>query len=199
MRAVLDFDPERRTNARAIADLARLGILRVDDYVLDLTVGPERGFWKEWEPKQLVTNDLDPAVPACFHWDARSLPASIDGLFDVVVWDPPYANRGTAKTREIDARFGTTEYQSPAQVEARLVDGTVEALRACSRLAIVKCQDACVASRYRPQTMLVWEAARRVGARLVGELYVVGNREQPTGKRQVNIWSNCSTMMVLGR
>ena len=41
--------------------------------------------------------------------------------------------------------------------------------------------------------------ARKVGAALIGELYVVGRREQPTGKKQLNIWSNCSVLMVFKR
>lgn len=192
---VLDFDPARRTNAQAIFDLARLGILLPGDYTLDTTIGPEAGFWKEWKPTHVVTNDLDPGVVAHHHWDARSLPIH-DAAFDVVVFDPPYANRGTSRLA-MDATYGIGKYRTRKVIEQLIIDGTTEALRVCSRLAIVKCQDACVGSHYRPQTFLVWEAARAVGAEVVGELYVVGNRKQPTGKRQLNVWSNCSTMMVL--
>ena len=39
---ILDFDPARRTNAQAIADLATLGILLPNDHVLDTTVGHEQ-------------------------------------------------------------------------------------------------------------------------------------------------------------
>jgi hypothetical protein len=197
MSPVVDFDPARRTNAQAIADMARLGILRPDDHVLDMTVGPERGFWKEWTPGKLTTNDIDRSVKARHHWDALGMPVD-DRSFDVTVFDPPYANRGTA-TREIDDRYGTTEYRSPRDVERLLTVGAVEALRVCDRLALVKCQDACVASRYRPQSFLVWEAATKAGARLVAELYVVGRREQPKGKVQKNVWSSCSTLMVFER
>ena len=194
---VLDFDPNRRTNAQAIADLASLGILRPDDATLDVTVGPERGFWKLWQPNHLVTNDLDRRVKARFHYDARKLRFG-DALFDVVVLDLPYANRGTAKCREIDVRFGTTEYRAPAQREALLIDGTIEAMRVASRLVLVKCQDAVVANKLRPQSYPIYDAVMKEGGRLVSLLYVVGNRSQPTGKRQVNVWSNCSTLMVIG-
>ena len=57
-----------------------------------------------------------------------------DNSFDVVVFDPPYANRGTAKTREIDNRLrAAVKYRSPAQVEALLIDGTIEAMRVASQ------------------------------------------------------------------
>ena len=200
MIAVYDFDPARRTNAQAISDLAAIRLLSTDDRVLDTTVGPERGFWKLWEPHHLVTNDLDPNVTATHHFDARAIPYG-DRSFDVVVFDPPYANRGTAKTREIDTRFGTNEYRSPAAVESLLVDGTVEALRVVvpGGIVLVKCQDATVANKLRPQSYPVWAAATEAGARLAALLYVVGHREQPTGKRQANVWSNCSTLMAFER
>lgn len=199
MKPVLAFDPERRTNARAIADLARIDLLDPTDRIFDITVGPERGFWKEWEPRHLVTNDLDPNVKARFHADASDLPFD-DRSFDVTVLDLPYANRGTASAdSEIDVRFGTTKYRSPREVERALVDGTVEALRVADRLTLVKCQDANVASQYRPQTFMVWEAASKLNAKLVAELYVIARREQPAGKKQRNVWTSCSTLMVFKR
>lgn len=194
---VLDFDPERRTNARAIADLAQLGILRDDDVVLDTTIGPKRAFWQEWKPSALTTNDLDPNVKAQHHDDARDLPWD-DRSFDVVVFDPPYANRGTSR-HPMDAQYGLGVYRTKADVEALLVDGTVEALRVADRLAIVKCQDACVASKFAPQSYPVYVAATAHGAKLIGLLYVIGRRAQPNGKKQLNVWSACSTMMVFER
>lgn len=194
---ILDFDPARRTNAQAIRDLATLGLLLPDDHVLDVTVGPAYGFWTLWTPATLTTNDIDPDVNADHRWDARSLPVA-DKSYDVVVFDPPYANRGTSRLA-MDPRYGLGKYRTRADVENLLIDGTVEALRVADRLALVKCQDASVASRYQPQSYLVWEAARSVGARLVAELHVHGRREQPTGKKQLNVWSACSTLMAFRR
>ena len=194
---VHDFDPNRRTNAQAIADLASLGWLEPDDFTLDVTVGPERAFWSLWKPRRLVTNDLDRGVKAQHHYDARKLRFD-DDTFDVVVLDLPYANRGTAKTREIDTRFGTTEYRSPAQREALLIDGTIEAMRVSNSRVLVKCQDAVVANKLRVQSYPIYDAVMKEGGRLLALIYVVGNRSQPTGKRQVNVWSNCSTLMLIG-
>lgn len=193
---ILDFDPTRTTNAQAISDLASLGMLRPDDVTLDVTFG-NGVFWSEWKPTYLVTNDLDPEVAAMNHWDARSLPCPA-GSFDVVVFDPPYANRGTSRLA-MDARYGITKYRARRDVEQLLIDGTIEALRVARRLVLVKCQDAAVASRYSPQSYLVWEAARKHGGRLVAELHVVGRREQPTGKRQLNVWSAASTLLAFRR
>lgn len=194
---VLDFDPERRTNAQAICDLATLGFLRPEDRVLDATVGPQRAFWAYWTPSYLTTNDLDRAVSAQHHWDATSLPLD-DRSFDVVVFDPPYANRGTSRL-EMDKQYGLGKYRTKAEVEGLLCDGTSEALRVADRAVVVKCQDACVSGKFAPQSYLVWDVARAQGARLVAQLYVVGRREQPKGKVQKNVWSACSTMMVFER
>ena len=194
---VLDFDPARRTNAQAIADLAELGLLRLDDETLDLTVGLKRLFWTQWRPTKLVANDLDQNVKARYHHDARKMPLD-DKSFDVVVFDPPYANRGTSR-HDLDADYGlAVKYRTAAQVEALLIDGTIEAMRLSRRLVIVKCQDAAVSGKFRPQSYPVYDAVTKEGGRLVALLYVVGNRAQPTGKRQLNVWSNCSTMMVIG-
>ena len=194
---VLDFDPNRRTNAKAIMDLASIGLLDVGDRVLDVTVGRKRLFWTLWRPTVLVANDEDKTVKARHHWNARKLECD-DASFDVVVFDPPYANRGTSRHR-LDADYGLdAPYRSPSQVESLLIDGTIEAMRASRRLVIVKCQDAVVAGKLRPQSYPIYEAVTKEGGRLVALLYVVGNRAQPAGKRQVNVWSNCSTMMVIG-
>jgi hypothetical protein len=100
----------------------------------------------------------------------------------------------------MDPRYGLDAgYRTKVDVEALLVEGTVEALRVTTKLALIKCQDACVSGHYAPQTFLVWEAAKAAGARLMGEMYVVGRREQPTGKRQKNVWSACSTLMIFER
>ena len=88
---VLAFDPKRRTNARAIADLARIGWLRPTDRVLDLTGGRAAAFWKLWRPGEgeLVTNGTpDPAVAADAGTSTAGAPPLASGSFDVTLWDP---------------------------------------------------------------------------------------------------------------
>ena len=79
MKPVYGFDPTRRTNGQAIADLATLGLL--EGAVLDLTVGPRAGFWARYRPEVLVTNDLDPEVPAEMVEFDQTLPFTETSLF----------------------------------------------------------------------------------------------------------------------
>jgi hypothetical protein len=193
---ILAFDPERRTNGQAIADLARLGILSNTDRVLDVTIGAEAGFWTKWRPARLVTNDLDPDVIADHHHDGTALPFPA-GAFDVVVWDPPYGYRGTSRLAS-DERYGLRRSYRPAEeIDDLLLAGTAVALRVARRLALVKAQDQNVSGHFRDQTGFVCELARRHGATVAGKVYVDARREQPSGKRQTNVWGYPSTLLVL--
>jgi hypothetical protein len=191
---VLSFDPARTTNAIAIVDAALLGYL--DGEVLDNSVGPAAGFWTKWRPDVLVTNDLDPAVEADYHYDARVAPFD-SRSFDTVVWDPPYGYRGTSRLPS-DARYGLAgPYLTVNERLELLVAGTLEALRLARRYVLVKCQDARVSARHRSQTMVVAQAVAEHGGRLEGVLHVIGgHRGQPAGKRQLGPWTNYSTLMV---
>ena len=186
-----------RDNATLMSDCARLGYL--DGSVLDLTVGPEAGFWRRWRPPGLVTNDIDPDVAADHHHDARALPFG-DRSFDTVVFDPPYKLNGTGGSHESDARYGVATGYVPARERiALLLDGTTEALRLARRFVLVKCQDQISSSKYHPQTFLVWERAMSLGAELVDMLHVPGLREQPAGTSQRHSRRNYSTLLVLRR
>lgn len=190
---VYAFDPERTTNAQAIADAASLGLL--DGTVLDATVGLG-AFWSKWRPARLVTNDIDVDIAADLHADARALPFAARA-FDVVVFDPPYAYRGTSRLAS-DRRYGLARRYAPAaEVDALLFAGTTEALRVARRYALVKCEDQAVSGRYRPQRHCLLGHAEGLGARVVGELHVYSPRVQPGGKRQCNVWASASTLVVL--
>jgi hypothetical protein len=197
---IFAIDPERRTNAQAIADYATLGILRDTDRVLDLTVGPHAGLWKLWRPDVdcgglLVTNDLDPNVAADHHFDATALPFR-DRAFDVSALDLPYGYRGTSRL-DSDQRYGLRRpYRTANEIDALLFAGTVEALRVASRLVLVKCQDQNVSDHYRGQPWFVRDVARRHGAIEAGWLAVNARREQPSGKCQHNVWGYPSVLLV---
>jgi hypothetical protein len=194
-RPILSFDPARTTNALAIVDAAALGFL--DGHVLDLTLGPEAGFWSKWRPAVLTTNDLDTTVPADLHHDARAVPLP-DATFDAVVYDPPYGYRGTSRLAS-DRRYGLAgPYRTADEIDGLLVAGTLEALRLARRYVLAKCEDQNVSGRYRPQTTILAGAVLEHGHRVVAELHVVGGyRPQPAGKRQVNVWHGHSTLVVL--
>jgi hypothetical protein len=191
---IYNFDPERTTNAQAIAAAAALDFL--DGIVLDLTVGPEAGFWRRWRPARLVTNDIDPEVPADHHFDARAFPWP-DASFDTVVVDPQYGYRGTSRLAS-DVRYGLARpYVPAADIDANLFAITTEALRLARCCVLVKCEDQNVSGRYRPQRHRLLDHAEALGATVVGELYVYSPRAQPSGKRQLNIWTSCSTLVIL--
>lgn len=202
MTPIYAFDTTRRTNAAAIADAATLGF--IGDRVLDLTVGPKAGFWTKWQPKYLHTNDTDPDVDpkawrikAFAHWqdDARHTSWS-DGAFDTTVFDPPYGYRGTSRLA-MDANYGITEYKPANAIDALLYEGTLEACRISRGTVLVKCQDSCVASAFRHQTAIVARAAEAAGVIVAGQLHVFGVRKQPADKKQLNVWANYSTLMIL--
>jgi hypothetical protein len=203
-RPILANDPARVTNAQAVADLARLGILRREDVTLDLTVGPNAGFWTKWRPDSLSTNDIDLDVKADLHVDVRDMRVD-DGLghwkpgyWDVVAWDPPYGYRGTSRLAS-DATYGLArDYQTPDQIDALLIDGMRIACDLARRVALVKCQDQNIASHFRDQSGFVTEAARAHGATVIQKLYIAVRREQPAGKKQRNVWGYHSVLLVLG-
>lgn len=185
------------TNAHMIADVARLGYL--DGHVLDATIGVAGGFWKQWKPEQLTTNDVDPTVLADFHEDARALPFA-DGQFDSVVFDPPYKLNGTPALGEQDRRFGVHERATLAERFDLLVAGAVECHRACSRFVLIKCQDMVEGGRMRWQTEEVTKALRAVGAGRVDEfLFLGGGRPQPGGRKQRTAYYRPSTLLVFSK
>lgn len=192
MTPIYAFDVTRRTNAAAIADAATFGYL--DGEVFDMTVGPKGRFWLEYRPELLVTNDLDPAVDADLHLDGTrtGLP---DNWCDVAVWDCPYGYRGTSRLAS-DADYGLTVYKPANTTDKLIYDGTVEGCRIARRYVLVKVQDSCVATKFRHQTGIVGRAAIAAGARIVGQLHVYGVRAQPKDK-QLNVWANYSTLMIL--
>lgn len=192
---ILANDYDRTDNAQAILDLFELGWLRPDDSILDLSVGPEAGFWTKWRPQVLVTNDLDPNVKADMHEDARSFPG-LENSYDVVVWDGPYGYRGTSRLAS-DVRYGLGEYRSADAIDALIIAGTIEAMRLARLLVLVKCQDQNVASRFRDQSGFVTEAVRKEGGRILGKLYVRAHREQPAGKAQLNVWGYHSVLLLI--
>ena len=190
---VLAYDPERRTNAQAIAELAALGFLRDDDVVLDMTVEPKGAFWKRWRPSRSITNDIDPAVAADLHADGQAMPCPRWAV-DVSVWDPPYKYEGARSkgNRDQGDRYGngTNGYLSPSEIDARLLAGTAEALRITRRLALVKCQKQNVASEFRfpDQPFAVAQLAQRHGAMVVAGSTSTGLlRSNRAGKRELNV------------
>jgi hypothetical protein len=185
------------TNGHMIAEVAMLGYL--DGEVLDTTCGEAGGFWKQWRPSLLVTNDYDPDVKADNHWDARRLPLP-DCSFDSVVFDPPYKLKGTPALGEQDRRFGTDKKTTRNEVLDLLLDGARECHRVCRSFVLVKCQDMVEGGKIRWQTEKVTQLLALYGARKVDEfMFMGGGRPQPEGRTQRTAYYRPSTLLVFAK
>ncbi len=188
------FDPTRRTNAHAIADLARLGI--IGDVVLDMTHNQGR-FWRSWQPSMLVRMDLDGAMPIDVQADARHLPFS-GGCFDSVVFDPPYKLNGRGGSCAEDAGYGVADAWTDRSPLYRA--GIAEALRVCKPrgTVIVKFQDQSTGGKMTLQSVVIANAMQGQ-ADPIGQVHVLTTREQPGGRRQLSPRNNYSTMTAWRR
>jgi hypothetical protein len=204
---ILSIDPERyKTNADLIMAAAEMGWLA--GTVIDLTYGPGK-FWTKYQPKTLVTNDLDQKFDTTFHHDARNLPFEWTMHFDSSVIDLPYKLDGTPQDRgpgEANLLYGVSAgarpYESVDAVGALYRDAYDEAHRITKRggYILVKVMDQVSGAKTRWFWDLVHDHARdKHGDRHVGDFYLIGSRKQPDGRRQVNIRNNYSILMVLER
>lgn len=191
---VTAYDTTRRTNARAITDLAELGHLQPGDRILDATYCTGR-FWKQWHPAHLIAGDLDPQHARDVQLDATHLPFP-NRSFDVVVFDPPYKMVGTPRLA-MDAGYGINGYQPTGERFSLLQAGTLEAIRVARRAALVKCMDQICGGRQQWQTVEVHLAARSVGAEVDDELHVIAPVPQDPRRRQEHVHGRGSTFVVI--
>lgn len=186
-------------NGHLIADLARLGYLRAEERVLDVTYG-YGVWWSEWRPPRLTAHDADPEKAPDGPLDFRSLPYP-RGMFDVVAFDPPYKLNGTPDPTPggTDERFGVDEAATVAERMALIFDGLTEAARVAKRrgLLLVKCQDQVVSGAVRWQTDEITAHADDLGFDKVDRFDLLGGgRPQPSGRRQVHAHGRPSTLLV---
>jgi hypothetical protein len=186
-----------RTNAELIADIARMNY--ITDPVLDLSVGAKAGFWTQYRPASLTTNDLDPSVVADHHYDATGRTPFSDGEFATVVWDPPYKLAGTPASGEMDRRFGTTKYRPRGAVASLVCAGLTEAARLASEWVLVKVMDQVVSGNVCWLTDIATQQAADLGWRKVDRFDLRGGRPQPPGRTQKHARRNHSTLLVFGR
>jgi hypothetical protein len=185
------------TNARMIAEaVAPLGYVEGD--VFDATFGLAGGFWKDWRPSELITNDLN--APADFHEDFTEFSFD-DKAACTVVYDPPYKLNGTPAMGDMDSRFGTGEGRlNREQKLAMIRDGALECYRITSRWLLVKVMDQVEGGQMRWQTVMVHNALAELGARLVDRFdFLTTPRPQPGDRRQLTARSNYSTLLVFSK
>lgn len=185
------------TNAKMIAE-AVVPLGYIEGYVLDATYGPHGGFWRNYQPESLATNDLN-AEAAMFHDDFRALRWA-RGEFDTVVFDPPYKLVGTPAMGDMDNRFGTEEEHASLNRDGKLSmirDGAIDCLRVTSKWLLVKVMDQVEGGRMRWQTDLVTDALCPLGARKVDRFdFLTTPRPQPGDRGQKTARSNYSTLLV---
>ena len=185
----------RQTTGEAIADAAEFGV--IGDDTIDLTIGVAAGFWTDYRPARLVTNDANPDVPADHHVDVEiaRLP-HLDGTFDTVVFDPPYRMSGTSSkdggNGVMNDRYGVDRYRPKREIWSIYRNGVAEAVRLSNRWVIVKCMDQTSSGAFQGQSQHVWRCADELGCSMEFVLYVVAaprpagrsRRAPPAGQRQ---------------
>ena len=187
------------TNGHLIADVASL-YLHPDDTVLDATYG-RGGFWTEYRPPNLITNDLNGLLMAEYTHDFRNLGFDAN-TFDVVAFDPPYKLSGTPALGDFDNRYGIDEPATRTDRLALISDGFIECMRISKRLVLAKCQDQVNGGRIHWQTHMLHQAAYNSYSdwRLLDRFDMIGtSRPQPSGTRQVHARGRGSTLMVFGK
>lgn len=184
------------TNARMIAEaVVPLGYIEGD--VFDATYGQHGGFWKQYRPADLTTNDLN--APADFHEDFTDFSFD-DRAATTVVFDPPYKLNGTPALGDFDSRFGVGEPMTRDEKMGMIRAGAVECWRITDRWLLVKVMDQVEGGKMRWQTVMVHNALEPLGARLVDRFdFLVNPRPQPGERVQRTARSNYSTLLVFKR
>jgi DNA modification methylase len=189
---------DRKNNAEAILDAHELGYINGD--VLDMTYGLGR-FWRLYRPDTLVTNDLDESTEATWNLDFTQLPDSWEGIYDSVVFDPPYKLNGTGGSHPSDDGYGVANKGSGRM--DLIFAGLDEAVRVCAPNGhiLVKCQDQVCSGRKVWQTLAItnyvcFKHYYQPKVDLVDQLHVRSYRPQPAGRRQVHARQDYSTLLV---
>lgn len=200
MKRVLTAD-HWPTNGHIVRDaLVPLGYLRTGWVALDPTFGLEGGWWKLWQPRDLMT--------CCRPEDGSDFRdiQQPTGVIDVVAFDPPYVSQGGRETSTLGPtgmidRFGMHDTEATPELQQAVNDaGLVEVHRVLRRggLALVKAQQYVTSGQLFDGTYHVKQCAYELGFRLVDQLIHVGSPgPQPAHARQVHADNNASDLLVL--
>ncbi len=188
-----------KTNAAMIAELATLGYL--EGKVLDLTYGKGR-FWTDFRPELLVTNDIASEHPTHHQADFTNKFVCINTFgtwYDTIVFDPPYAYKGTPSGTAIDTDYGVNRYRTADEVDALRYAGVETAALLCKPggYVLVKCQDQIVSGKPRWQTYDTVEFTKaNTTLTLLEDLKFMSYRPQPAGRSQKHVRRNYSSLLV---
>lgn len=188
------------SNGHLIADCHRLNYIGDLDSVLDPTYG-YGVFWSVWKPKGYLfhATDLDPekSPDNPDGVDFRKLPHD-DKSFDVVVYDPPYAFRGTSAL-DSDEQYGVHINERWQDRWSLIFEGLEECCRVARRRVLMKCQASVVSGKVRWQDIEAVSVAERCGFGIRDRFEFLSYREQPKGTSQKHARRNASTLLVLDR
>ena len=159
--------------------------------ILDMTFGTG-AFWRGGQPSVSLDIVTRADVRASFY----GLPF-LGGVFDVVVFDPPYRMNGTR------ADYATTKRYKNKESNYRVVPkhyaaGVKEAHRVLrgGGLLVVKMQDQVVSGKRYFQTNMMLKWAKDY-SRMVDEVHVVtSSRPQPAGRAKRHLSAEHSTFQV---
>jgi hypothetical protein len=158
-------------------DVAKLGYIKPDDLVLDMTYG-EGVWWKVWRPDVLVA--LAPGVD----FRATGYP---DGMFDVVTDDAPYKLNGKPDPK-VDARYGVHVRASMEDRHQLMAESLTEAARVVrpGGFVLFKCQDQVCLFKLRDQTRIFANLGEALGLTVEDRFDMTGqHRPQPVfGRRR---------------
>lgn len=173
------------TNGALMADISRLGYLRVDAPTLDPTYG-KGNWWTEFRPDVLLRHDINPDKAPDGVMDFRALDYP-DGRFEVVVFDPPYVAPGGRKTstiKDMHAAYGMDDAgKSPADVQHDIDVGLAEMVRVTRRRGrvLVKCMNYTSGGKLWPGVHNTVNTGWSLGLRLEAEfVHETGLGPQPT-------------------
>ena len=190
-----------KSNADLIADVARLGYIKADDEICDLTYG--RGtWWKKCTLGVLTTNDWDTETQTDRHWDFREV-GWVDEVFDVVAFDPPYVCVGGRKTTTIQAhhdRYGMGDTPTTPRALQDMIDGGIdEADRICKPggIILIKCANYISSGKMQPGVFWTQQHTRLWSWTLEEQLVMVGKPGRQSQKRQVHARNNWSCLLIL--
>ena len=195
---------EWQSNAHLILDCFKLGYIRDQDHVIDLTYNTGK-WWGLAKPQRLIANDWDPQFNCDMVVDFRDTGLS-DDYFDVVAFDPPYVAKGGRETSTIDAMdaaYGMREApKTPIDVQDLINAGVEEAARICKPdgVVLVKCKNYISGGKYFPGVWLTIDNALAwTPLDLEDELIHVGQPGPQSQTSQQHARNNYSVLLVFRR